>query len=317
MEILPFHDQNLQQQSRVIDSDRSLQTVLQRPSWKSSSSSTHQRLLQRLRSFVRRRRRTYRESTSKATSRPPTAASTPSTTTTTTKTGKLHYFVQKLANIAFILCIIDCTVLPVVTFLLPIISSSPSSGGTGEGIGNHNGGDDSSSWLYYLFQFMHYALHNQFMNLHPSNLGHWLAIWFVLPIGSISAILNYYISHQQLWLLSIAVFGLACVCIANCDLHHHHQQIIMNHHHLINIVGCICLLGSNYITRRFYGCCIDHNLHHQQQQVERSRVKNKSKTSSRISNAVGDDGIMSCTAATTPNGSPLTKRHAACYCHRV
>ena len=312
MEILPFHDQNLQQQSRATNSDL-LQAPVQRPTFESFSSRTNQRLLQRFRSFVRRRRR-YRKSISKATSRPPTAASTPSTTTTTTKTGKLHYFVQKLANIAFILCIIDCTVLPVVTFLLPIISSSPSSGGSDEGIGNHNGSDDSSSWLYYLFQFMHYALQNQFMNLHPSNLGNWLAIWFVLPIGSISAILNYYISHQQLWLLSIATFGLACVCIANCD--HQHHQIIMNHHHLINIVGCICLLGSNYITRRFYGCCIDHNLHHQQH-VPSSRVKNKSKTSSRISNAVDNDGIMSCTVTTTLNGSPLTKRHAACYCHRV
>ena len=179
MEILPFHYQNLQQQSRVIDSDRSLQTVLQRPSFESSSSRAYQRLLQRLRSFVRRRSRIYRKSISKATSRPPpaaAAASTPSATTTTTTTGKVHYFVQKLANIAFILCIIDCTVLPVVTFLLPIVSSSPSSGGVDGEIGNQNGSDDSSSWFYYLFQFIHYALQNQFINLHPSNLGHWLAI---------------------------------------------------------------------------------------------------------------------------------------------
>ena len=328
MEILPSHSQH----TRVVDSVPTL--LVQRRSAEPSIRITNQRLLQRFRSFVRRRRRS-RKVIPKAASQPPTAAaSTPSPTTTT---GNVHYVVQKLANIAFLLCIIDCTVLPLIAFLLPIISSSPSSGGVGDGIinnrNNNNNTNDNSSgggWFYYhLHQVIDVTLvHNvQFMKemmIHP-NLGHWLAIWFVLPIGSISAILNYYLSHHQLWLLSIATFGLVCVSLANAE-HHQHHQFIVNHHHVINIVGCICLLGTNYITRRYYCCCINHNLHHQQQQPT-SRVMSPDKkkmmvntNSPRLSGVTydNDDGFMLCTATTIiPNGSPLTKRHAACYCHRV
>ena len=258
---------------------------------------------------------------------------------------RFHIIIQKLADVAFVLCVLDCTVLPVVTLILPVISS----GGTlfndpvASSITTDAGDNvDRGSYLHQLMLLPVQTLRQLMTN--PS-LGHWVAVWFVLPVGSLSSILNYCILHRQIWLVSMAAFGLVCVGLANIfgphdhsDNFPHHRELplvdnisdassislliqlaIINHHRLLNVVGCASLLSSNYISRRFYGC-VDHNLYIDHNRFPLSYQK-KSKGSDEINimesaidaTTVDSDGIMLWNMI---HKGSLTKRRS-CYCQQV
>jgi MerC mercury resistance protein len=146
----------------------------------------------------------------------------------------------KVSNFASALCVIDCTVLPLVTIVLPlfgIVAASPAQ--------------------------MHY--------LHE--LGHQVALWFVMPVGTLATTLNYS-NHGKFWISSLGWIGLVAILLANGGCHlfpHFHGPIghalhelthLLHHgimHRVTNLAGCFLLLFSNYLSRRQKGggSCLD------------------------------------------------------------
>jgi hypothetical protein len=171
----------------------------------------------------------------------------PSTTTTTTTAGSPEEErrvarLRQLSNVASVLCVLDCTLLPVLTVVLPLLGSLTVGGGIA-----------TASHLE--------ALHQ---------LGHSLAVWFVLPVGTSTTLVNYYLSHRNPWLVGLASVGLGLVALANLHLPSSivglslswlHQGVW---HRGINLLGCAMLLGSNYISQRLgCGCGLPHESNNQ------------------------------------------------------
>ena len=145
----------------------------------------------------------------------------------------------KISNIASLLCVVDCTVLPIITLALPILGLGASTA--------------TAAWLH--------------------ELGHSVALCFVLPVGGLATTMNF-LNHRKKSLLSLALVGLSCVYAANGHggpilsmLPHslaHDLHCGTAVHRVTNIVGCACLLSSNYLGKRIGGCgddnCkVDHN----------------------------------------------------------
>jgi hypothetical protein len=152
----------------------------------------------------------------------------------------------QLANYASALCVLDCTVLPIVTIGLSLLG--------GGGIAAA-GDPTTSAWLI--------ALHEW---------GHGLALWFVLPVGLVATSLNYW-SHGKKSIAGLALLGLLAVAAANagCALGHalehylpealghavHHMLHALHHgvtHRVVNLIGCALLLTSNFLSKRQNAC---------------------------------------------------------------
>jgi hypothetical protein len=141
---------------------------------------------------------------------------------------------QRYSRIASWICVFDCTILPIVTFLMPLLSG---------GLKSSNNNNSSSSII---LEFIH-------------SIGDYSVIYFLLPVGTVSVTLQYYTSHQQLWIFGMGVIGLVFVTIANfynlpivghIDIFHIFHGGI--YHRLLNIFGCTCLVGSNHIARIYH-----------------------------------------------------------------
>jgi hypothetical protein len=135
---------------------------------------------------------------------------------------------RRLSDFASILCVIDCTVLPIVTVILPLL-----------GILNLEAAQ---------LEFLH-------------QVGHKIALFFVLPVGSLTSVLNY-VSHKKVWITFLGGLGLTMVGVANSHFHglpflgeaellHKIQHGSL--HRIINLLGCSFLLGSNYLSQK-QGC---------------------------------------------------------------
>ena len=84
----------------------------------------------------------------------------------------------KISNVASMLCVLDCTILPAVTILFPLIGLA--SGSPGQ------------------MEFLH-------------ELGHKMALFFVLPVAGLATTMNYVRSHRKIWITSIGWLGMALV----------------------------------------------------------------------------------------------------------
>jgi MerC mercury resistance protein len=116
------------------------------------------------------------------------------------------------SNLATLICILDCTLLPMAMILLPVLN-----------------------------------LGIQLETIH--RLGHIIAVFLVIPIGALTTILNF-VSHRRLPLLSISFIGLTLIWSCNSHavpLEFFHHGIW---HRILNILGCIALLSSNYFSHR-------------------------------------------------------------------
>jgi hypothetical protein len=146
---------------------------------------------------------------------------------------------RKVSNFASFLCVLDCTILPVITVLLPLL-----------GILNLGASQ---------LEFFHH-------------LGHQLALYFVLPVGGLTTVVNF-IGHKKKWITALASIGLVMVGVANS--HWHHWPIVGGHvphwihmiqhgllHRLVNISGCAFLLSANYISQQQPGCAHGHACGH-------------------------------------------------------
>lgn len=145
----------------------------------------------------------------------------------------------KVSNIASILCVIDCTVLPIVTVVMPLLGLAAFTPAQME-------------WLH--------------------SFGHQVAMYFVIPVGGTAAALNY--STHKKWKLSApALLGLLLIYLANGHggpilgmlphdvAHQLHCGTIL--HRATNVAGCALLLGSNYkshqATHEHGGDCCHHD----------------------------------------------------------
>jgi hypothetical protein len=135
---------------------------------------------------------------------------------------------RQISNVASFLCVLDCTLLPIITIAFPLV-------------GFVNLG--ATEWL--------------------DDLGHSLALYFVLPVGGLTALVNY-LSHKQKWITSLAFFGLILIGLSNSqgitrlplvDLFEflptlQHGSL----HRVVNCLGCTFLLASNYLSQQQQDC---------------------------------------------------------------
>jgi MerC mercury resistance protein len=145
------------------------------------------------------------------------------------------------SNMASILCVFDCTILPIVSFMFPLLG------------------------LFTLSSYQMNFIHS---------IGHQISLYFVIPIGMTASTMNYFYRHHNKWILTMAYIGVVLIGIANmgattlesaCSHHHHHmitnpsfrilQHVInmLQHgigHRIMNLCGCSLLLFSNYISHQ-------------------------------------------------------------------
>lgn len=145
----------------------------------------------------------------------------------------------RFSNFASFLCVLDCTILPVITLLLPllgVVAASPV----------------QMEWLH--------------------ELGHSVALYFVLPVGFMATTTNYLYNHRRVWITALGWLGLGLIFASNagCTLvgHHHplHQLLhLVAHgvaHRVANLSGCALLIVSNLISRRRHKCSHGPNCSH-------------------------------------------------------
>lgn len=148
---------------------------------------------------------------------------------------------QRFSSLASWLCLVDCTLLPAVTFLLPLL-------------GFANLGPDRLEGLHLL--------------------GHFATVYFLLPVGCLSAVTNYLV-HRERAILGLACLGLFLVTVANsyslplflggghfAFFHVFHRGLC---HRVVNLSGCSCLLTSNHLSHKRIArlddaasCCVMH-----------------------------------------------------------
>jgi hypothetical protein len=149
--------------------------------------------------------------------------------------GQLMGKVNRFANIASLLCVLDCSVLPVLMVVMQL------------------GGLAMKSKMH--------ALHE---------LGHRIALYFVLPVGGTAALSNF-VSHGKKRVSIFALLGLLGIYATNGHggplrvLPHrlHHRLHDGLSHRIMNIACCALLIGSNYASHKIIhasgGC--DHHGH--------------------------------------------------------
>lgn len=178
-----------------------------------------------------------------------------STTATSWKEKLLQF-----STIASILCVVDCTILPILTIILPLLGMV--------------------SAVNTMLPFNHLLHHS----------GHLMTIYFVLPIGFFATTTNYLYNHRQKWITAIGWFGLLLILAANSGTggcgsiaadhvhtHAHHAvhtaathvslplwdgflQLVLSvrntiqhgiYHRITNLSGCAFLIVSNYISHQY------------------------------------------------------------------
>jgi hypothetical protein len=123
-----------------------------------------------------------------------------------------------------------------------------------------------------------------------NQLGHSLALYFVLPVGTVTSLINFS-SHRKRRILSLAGVGIFLVGIANAHFHHLPAAVasltsptlvqsvervlsavqdcggsaspnVIPWHRITNVAGCAMLLSSNYLSQQQQGCAYhDHHDH--------------------------------------------------------
>jgi MerC mercury resistance protein len=87
-----------------------------------------------------------------------------------------------LSNMASILCVLDCTILPIVSFVLPLVG------------------------LLSLSSTQLHIIHH---------IGHQIALYFVIPIGFVASTMNYQYKHRNRWIVTLGYMGILCIALAN------------------------------------------------------------------------------------------------------
>ena len=142
------------------------------------------------------------------------------------KQNKVLSSLTKISHFASILCVIDCTVLPLLTIVLPFVGLAT----TGTSFGQTK------------------IIHD---------LGHKIANFFVLPVGLFTSLFNFAFS-RKIYNLSGSLMGLSLIYLANSHgtVGLIPEQILyrVQHcglwHRIINTFGCALLLLSNNLAKK-------------------------------------------------------------------
>ncbi len=179
-----------------------------------------------------------------------------------------------VSNFASLLCVLDCTLLPLVSIAIPALSW-----GVGFIIGS---GGASTAVPPALSAFLAYL----------PVLSHGIALYFVIPVGLLTTVINFFFGHREVKFSMSALFGVALIYAANSStgvgipsidawlqstgivaggVHDHAGHVhnacgavvgaatnMLTHtcpegwaHRMTNTVGCGFLLGSNYASRKY------------------------------------------------------------------
>ena len=113
-----------------------------------------------------------------------------------------------VSNLASLLCALDCTLLPLVSVAIPAISwgvellSSATTNGGAVGAG----GNDNNAIMTSLSSSIAYYL---------PVLSHGIALYFVVPVGLFTAIVNYLLGHRDVRFALVSLAGVALIFAAN------------------------------------------------------------------------------------------------------
>jgi hypothetical protein len=179
-----------------------------------------------------------------------------------------------VSNFASLLCVLDCTLLPLVSIAIPAISW---------GVGFIIGAGGTSAAVPPTF--------SAFLAYLPV-LSHGIALYFVIPVGLLTTVVNYFFGHREVKFSMAALFGVALIYASNSStgvgiasidawlqsagivaggVHDHAGHVhsacgavvgaatnMMAHtcpegwaHRMTNTLGCAFLLGSNYASRKY------------------------------------------------------------------
>lgn len=179
-----------------------------------------------------------------------------------------------VSNLASLLCVLDCTLLPLVSVAIPALSwGAGLVTGAGAATAAAGAGGPLASLLAYL----------------PA-LSHGIALYFVIPVGLLTTIVNYFFGHREARFSLASVVGVALIYVANssagvgipsvdawlhsvgiASAHSHAGHVhdacgavvgaatgMMAHtcpeglaHRMTNTLGCALLLGSNYYSKKY------------------------------------------------------------------
>jgi len=138
---------------------------------------------------------------------PTTRTAKEEATTTTTTTWKER--LVDVSNLASLLCVLDCTLLPLISVAIPaiswgveLVSSSATTNGGAVGAGNN----DNNAIMTSLSSSMGHYL---------PVLSHGIALYFVVPVGLFTAIVNYLLGHRDVRFALVSLAGVALIFAAN------------------------------------------------------------------------------------------------------
>lgn len=184
-----------------------------------------------------------------------------------------------VSNIASFLCVLDCTLLPLVSVAIPALSW-----GAGALVAGTTTAASSGPIMAGLSSFMIYL----------PTISHGIALYFVIPVGILTTLVNYFFGHKEIKFSLTSLVGVSLIYVSNSSvgvgipsvdawLHsvgiasaagvggHGHQHVhdmcgavvgaatgMMTHtcpeglaHRLTNTLGCALLLSSNYYGKKY------------------------------------------------------------------
>ena len=187
-----------------------------------------------------------------------------------------------VSNLASLLCVLDCTLLPLVAVAIPALSWGVGiiSGAGATTATTAAAATGSSSIMAGLSSLLAYL---------PA-LSHGIALYFVIPVGMLTTIVNYFFGHKEVRFSLLSFMGVMLIYVANSSLgvgipsvdawlhstgiaaaHAHDGHVhdacgavvgaatgMMAHtcpeglaHRMTNTLGCAFLLGSNYLGKKY------------------------------------------------------------------
>lgn len=138
----------------------------------------------------------------------------------TKKTNPNHWKERLIdvSNVASLLCVLDCTLLPLVSIAIPALSWSAeivSHGGMGGGGSTAIHAATAAVTANTVSNNNVLATALTILIAKLPAVSHNIALWFVLPVGLVTSIVNYIFGHKQLKFTIVSVLGLALIYLAN------------------------------------------------------------------------------------------------------
>ena len=151
----------------------------------------------------------------------------PQSTATTTKGGGINWKERlvDISNIASFLCVLDCTILPLISIAITVYSWSVGLLLSGGGALSMNtaattvatdivmGTSTSSNSVSINWLVLALSL----LNSQLPSISHNIALYFVIPVGLITSIVNYIVGHKQVRFTLLSFLGLVLIYFANSN----------------------------------------------------------------------------------------------------